>query len=294
MGRLVGKSRKTRRVQGKPEDEVGTKPEPGKDDGPAAEAEGDEPGGGGRRFPIVTLGEVALALAVFAVLLLLVHWLAAVSIASALFVFLDATVNHVYRLKPSSEESRSALVFWSVAGFVPFAGVGVYLVMRRKLAAALVGDAATGREAVEAVRSRMGAVPVPAAVVVGLIALGLALLGLRLPDGFTLEFGTGFTGALGIEGSTPDNALPIGRISVRLESDEPLGGYADLDWRLFLIGSGDEPIDTGTVRVQPRSNNTLWVWRVGVRHPGDYRLDTVDSAGAPVKSGCFTAVRRRR
>jgi hypothetical protein len=247
----------------------------------------------GRRFSVLTLVEVVLAAGVLTVLVFLVHWLAAVSIASAVFVFLDATINHVKRIKPSSEESRAALVAWSVIGFVPFVGVLIYAAMRRKLASAPAAGAATGKEAVDTVKRRMSAVSAPAAIVVAAVAVALALLTFKGPGMFSIEFGTGLTRSLRMEGTTADDTYKVGTIYVKLEAAEPFEGYPSLDWKLFLGGSPD-PVSKGTVRVRPESNRKIWVWKVGARLPGSYTLHVVDNTDAVLKRGYFRAVPRSR
>ncbi|MHC5054713.1 MAG: hypothetical protein ACYTKD_08345 [Planctomycetota bacterium] len=247
----------------------------------------------GRRFPVLTLVEVVVAAGVLAILVFLVHWLAAVSIASAVFVFLDATIHHVNRIKPSSEESRAALVAWSMIGFVPFVGVLIYAAMRRKLASAPAAAAATGKEAVDTVKRRMSAVSAPAAIVVAAVAVAITLLTLRGPEMFKIEFGTKFSGALRVEGTTSSDTYTVGTICVKLTSLEPFKGYTVVDWKLFMEGNSF-PVSKDAVRVRRDTNNTIWVWKVGVRLPGDYRLDVVDNTGALLKQGYFRAVPRSR
>lgn len=259
--------------------------------GEAAEAREGSETAGGRRFPILTLVEVAVAVGVLAGLVFVVHWLAAVSIASALFVFLDAAINHVNRIKPSSEESRVALLTWSLVGFVPFVGIVVYAVVRRKLASAPVTKIATGKEAVETVKRRMRAVPIPTAVVVAAAAVAVALLSLKGP--FTIQFGTNYTRGLNIEGTTSNDTYTVGTVCIKLVSAKPIKGYANLDWKLYLGGS-DVPTYKGTVPVSRESDKKIWVWKVRARYPGDYRLDVINSSGKIVKRGYFTAVPKTR
>lgn len=243
------------------------------------------------RLPILTIVEAAAALVAFALLCLVVHWLAALSIASALFVFLDAAINHVNRIKPSSDESRLGLLVWSLAGFVPFAGVAAYVAMRKKLASAPAAKITTSMEAVETVKKRMRMVPVPVAVVVGVIALVIGW-SCRLGP-FTIEFGTDLTRGLRIEGTNPDNTYYVGTVCVKLSSSRPLEGYADLDWRLFRGGT-DGAVHRSTVRVQEGSDKTLWVWKMRVSQPGRYTLEVVDNTGKVVKRGYFRALQKLR
>ncbi len=281
-------AKKERKDSASPEKKGGATP--GEEAG-TEEAQSEETGG--RRFSPLTLVEVAVAAAAFVGLYFLVHWLTAVSIASALFVFLDAAMNHVYKVKPVSEESRAALVFWSVVGFVPFVGLIVYVAMRRKLASAPAVDVTTGKEAVETVKSRMRAVPVPAAIVVALIAIGLALLTWRPPERFKrIVFGTSYTRSLRVVGV--GDTFPVGRIIVKLQSFKPMERFSHLDWKLFLVGRSGSPINTGTVRAQPKPNDTIWIWRVGVRTDGYYRLDVVDGNNEVVARGYFTIEPKKR
>lgn len=245
------------------------------------------------RLPILMLVEIVVAVGVLVLLrsVVHIHWLGALSIASALFVFLDAAIHHVNRIKPSSKESRLGLLVWSLVGFVPFAGVAAYAVLRKKLASAPVAKVTSGKEAVETVKSRMRMVPIPTAVVVGVIAVAIAWL--SLPGPFTITFGTNYTRALVVEGTTSGNVYTVGTVAVKLETSKPIEGYANLDWKLHLGGS-DTPIYKGTVKVHPESAKDIWVWKVRARHPGEYRIDVIDNTGEVVKRGYFTAIPKLR
>jgi len=237
------------------------------------------------KLPILMIVEIVVAIAALVALTYVVHWLGALSIASALFVFLDAAIHHVNKIKPTSKESRLGLLVWSLVGFVPFAGVAAYAALRKKLASAPVAKVTSGKEAVETVKSRMRLVPIPTAVVVGVVAVAIAWFSLLGP--FTVKFGTNITRGLVIEGE--GDTFPVGTVCVKLVSSRPIEGYADLDWKLYLGGS-DAPMYKSTVRVDPKSNKKIWAWKVRARLPGDYRLDVIDNTGKVVKRGYFTAI----
>jgi len=243
----------------------------------------------GKRFSLLTIVEIVFAVGVLVLLSFVTHWLAALSIASAVFVFFDAAINHVNKIKPTSGESRLALMVWSLVGFVPFVGVVAYAVLRKKLASAPARKVATGKEAVETVKRRMRAVPIPTAVVVAVVAVVIAFF--SLPGPFTINFGTRCSKALRLSGTRSDNIYAVRTVYAKLESSEQIQGQTNLDWELFYDG-GREPVSHSTVKVQMQAGKMIWAWRVSARKTGDYRLDVINDDGVIVKRGYFSTVSR--
>ena len=255
----------------------------------------DEPEGAAGRpslFSKTTLIVTAAAVGVLVLLLLLVHWLAAISVASGLWVFADATLMRLTRLRPSRKGFRLATMAWGVIGFVPLVGIAVYVYLRGALARASPGDVADASMSDEkmekAGKLRAQRVSVPGAAVVAVLAAGLALAGRYWTDEMTLEFGTSYTKGLRIIGTSPSGRYNAGTILVKLSSPEPVGGYENLDWELYLRGKESAPVSRSTVRGHRSPDKTIWLWKIRARTPGKYRLDVLRDDGTLVKRGYFT------
>jgi len=279
-----GGSKKTKGEAEKSKDKAGKTPKPKAKSKAKAEASV------AAKLPILMIVEIVVAIGVLVLLCFVVniYWLGALSIASALFVFLDAAIHHVNRIKPTSKESRLGLLVWSLAGFVPFAGVAAYVALRKKLASAPTAKITTSMEAVETVKSRMRMVSIPTAIVVGVIAVAIAWR--SLPGPFTIEFGTKWTGSFRMQGTASNGVYSGTSVSVKLVSKGPIEGRPNLDWKLFCDGV-HVPYRNTTARVATQSDITIWVWRVPTKETGDYSLHVMDHTGKILKRGYFT-VRR--
>ncbi|MHC4502803.1 MAG: hypothetical protein ACYTFI_05810, partial [Planctomycetota bacterium] len=89
--------------------------------GPGGKKERAKHSGQPRWFSGGVLIATACAAGLLVVLLFLIHWLAAISIASGLWVFADASLMRITRLRPSRKGFAFATTVWGVAGFVPVA-----------------------------------------------------------------------------------------------------------------------------------------------------------------------------
>lgn len=245
-----------------------------------------------------TLILTVCAAGVLALLLHLVPWPVAVSIASGLWVFVDASLMRVTRLRPSRKGFRLATMVWGVIGFVPLVGIAVYVYLRGALARASSEDIAPPSMSDEKMakqgRFRAQKVSVLGAAAVVILAAGLAVAGAYWPDDMTLEFGTSLTRGLRVEGTAPSGRYDPGSLVVKLSSREPVEGYENLDWELYLEGKREDArVAKSTVRVRQSPNMCIWVWKIRPRLPGDYRLDVLRDDGTVLKRGHFT-VRPKR
>ncbi len=249
-----------------------------------------------RGAPKEVLIAACASVALFVALLFLVDWPEAISIASGLWVFTDASLMRITRVKPSSKGFRLAAMVWGIFGFVPLVGIGIYAYLRGALCTASPKDIAppsmSDEKMKEAGKFRARRVSVPGAVAVVVLAATLGFAARY--ESMTLEFGTSIIRrTLRIDGSTPGDRYYTGTIAVKLSSLDAADGYDRLDWKLHLLGKGGGPVRKGTVKARRSSEKTIWTWKVRARAPGKYRLDVLREDGKVLKRGYFSARKKR-
>lgn len=246
-----------------------------------------------RWFSGGTLIATVCAAGLLVVLLFLIHWLAAISIASGLWVFADASLMRITRLRPSRKGFALATTVWGAVGFVPVAGVAAYVFFRGALARAAPSDIApasmSDERAKEAGKLRARKVSVPGAAVVGALAAAVALVGWFAAGGMIMEFGTDYTRAYRIEGGNSKDRFGPGTIAVKLSSFMPIEKCGNLDWELYAPGKARDRPRKSTVKPRSGAGKTIWVWKIRwLKTPGEYRLDVLGDDGEIVKSGYFS------
>jgi len=261
--------------------------------GPGGKKESGKRSGLPRWFSGGTLIATACAAGLLVVLLFLIHWLAAISIASGLWVFADASLMRITRLTPSRKGFALATTVWGAAGFVPVVGVAAYVYLRGALARASPSDIApasmSDERAKEAGKLRARKVSASGAAVVGALAAAVALAGWYAAGDMTLEFGTDYTRAFRIEGGNSRDRFGPGTVAVKLSSFRPIEECGNLDWELYAPGKARDRPRKSTVKPRRGAGKTVWVWKIRwQKTPGEYRLDVLGDDGTVVKRGYFT------
>ncbi len=261
--------------------------------GPGGKKEPGKRSGLPRWFSGGTLIATACAAGLLLVLLFLIHWLAAISIASGLWVFADASLMRVTRLTPSRKGFAFATMVWGAAGFVPVVGVAAYVYFRGALARAAPSDIApasmSDEKAKEAGKLRARKVSASGAAVVAALAAAVALAGWYAAGDMALEFGTDYTKAFRIEGGNSRDRFGPGTIAVKLSSSRPIEECGRLDWELYAPGKALDRPRRGTVKPRSGAGKTIWVWKIRwQKTPGEYRLDVLGDDGTVVKRGYFS------
>lgn len=260
-------------------------------EGPGGEKGKEKAAGLLSRIGVVTPLVAAAGIALLAGLFFLVNWLAAISIAGAVWVFADATLAKITRVRPSVHGARMMPVIWGVFGFVPLVGAGVYIYLRGALIARSAKDVARPGMTAEKM-AEAGKLPPPTfaspgtAVMLAAVAF-LVYTGWRMGPEITIEFGTGYEG-LELTGTDPDNVFAAGSLVVKFKSRIPKRDCDRLDWELVREGEdGNVKLKDDTAAVEKESDYTVWMRRIRASKPGRFRVNVLDK-GVIMASAYFT------
>ncbi len=208
------------------------------------------------------------------VLLFFVAWFAALAIASALGLYVEATLARITRVSPSSPGSRLGPTLWGLIGFAPFLGVALYVYLRPRLVANSPEDIASPGMSQED-REYEGKVRSPA-----LASPGLALvLPLVLAGVLVTWKGPAFIVQLDRDASSkrfPQRRILSfnqGRIGAWLKARSPLSKYGELTFAIVKIkkGGAESPVSSGEIEAGKRPK--LRNWTIKVEEAGSYRID---------------------
>ncbi|MHC4501664.1 MAG: hypothetical protein ACYTFI_00025 [Planctomycetota bacterium] len=250
------------------------------------------------RPPVTMVGPLKAWLAVligaavvFAVLaVFFVEWYAAIALVPALALYIDSSLARITRVIPGSRGYGHAPMVWGLIGFVPVAGVVLYVLLRPKLVANSPEDiAAPGTSLVE--MEDTGKIVAPSLVAPGLIlVLPLAvLLGWffhRQPS-LELTSGTITRTRRFVPSDRSEPWFNQGKVGFRLRARSALEQYGKLGYVVVEVTpDGDtttntaDAIDTGG-GVNRRS------WVITADKAGTYRMDVKDEEGDVIASARY-------
>ncbi len=253
------------------------------------------------RPPVTMVGPLKAWLAVvvgsavvFAVLaIFFVKWYAAIAIISALALYIDASLARITRVIPGSRGYGHAPMVWGLMGFVPLAGVVLYVLLRPKLVANSPEDiAAPGTSLVE--MEDTGKIVAPSLISWGLLLLvPLAVVGAmacrRQPS---LELTSGTLTKVGrkVQFMPSEKGEPWfnqGKVGFRLRAKSPLEEYGKLGYVVVEVTpDGDTTTQiAGSVDTVAGKNRTHWV--ITADKAGTFRMDVKDEEGDIITSARY-------
>lgn len=214
-----------------------------------------------------------------------IQWWAALMIASAVGVYIDASLSRITRVGPSSPGWSVGPMVWGLIAFAPGVGPLIYILLRRKLMANSVEDIAeadmTQEDIEESGKVRAPSLASPGVLLVLAVAFGLGVMFQRKPS-LQIRLGEKFwQKSRRIDRSNQrdiyDSKKPFHvAITAKKALDEE--EYKTLTWIVFPRGGDEEsPVKKGEVTwdekvAKPGSKKRLWHWTVQVDEPGPYVL----------------------
>ena len=244
------------------------------------------------RPPVTMVGPLKAWLAVvvgsavvFAVLaIFFVKWYAAIAIVSALALYVDSSLARITRVIPGSSGYGHAPMVWGLIGFVPLAGIVLYVLLRPKLVANSPEDiAAPGTSLVE--MEDTGKIVAPLLISPGLLLLVplVLLAGWVFLRERSLELAPGMITS-GKQFVRSDRIwFKQGKVSFMLRAKTPLDDYGNLTYSLVEIqGEVETAVTTGDVNTS--SGRVRSYWTVTMSKAGSYRMEVKDEEGDVIAS----------
>jgi len=252
------------------------------------------------RPPVTMVGPLKAWLAVvvgsavvFAILaIFFVKWYAAIAIVSALALYIDSSLARITRVIPGSRGYGHAPMVWGLMGFVPLAGVVLYVLLRPKLVANSPEDiAAPGTPLVE--MEDTGKIVAPSLISWGLLLLvPLAVVGgMACPRRPSLVLTSGTLTKVGRKvrfmPSDKGEWFNQGKVGFRLRSKSALEEYGKLGYVVVEVTpDGDTATQVaGPVDTVAGKNRTHWV--ITADKAGTYRMDVKDEEGDVITSARY-------
>ncbi len=252
------------------------------------------------RPPVTMIGPLKAWLAVvvgsavvFAVLaIFFVKWYAAIAIVSALALYIDSSLARVTRVIPGSRGYGHAPMVWGLMGFVPLAGVVLYVLLRPKLVANSPEDiAAPGTSLTE--MEDTGKIVAPSLVSWGLLLLVplvvLGVLAFRRQPSLELTSGTLTKMGRKVRFMPSDKGewFNQGKVGFRLRSKSALEEYGKLGYVVVEVTpDGDTTTKTaGTIDTVAGKNRTRW--NITADKAGTFRMDVKDEEGDVITSARY-------
>jgi len=241
-------------------------------------------------------------------LMFLAHWLVAISVSFAVWVYVDATLMGITRARPSVVGSRHMPAFWGLLGLLPPVGLGIYLLLRTQL---IVRGTEHDAARDPAVRSPSLASPgggVLLVLVVAMVYLGLDVDAKAEPNSSdsrhstvsaeapaavealkasALRFGhrSDRSGRLEVSGE----AYRVGSLVAELDLSGMPGHGEPLYWELHVIEARGLLVESGPL-ARARARRDIWSWKFFVPRAGRYRMVVISTDQTPLASGDLTVV----
>ncbi len=227
----------------------------------------------------------ALSVVIFVVLFFYLQWWAALMIASAVGVYVDASLSRITRVGPSSPGWSVGPMIWGLIAFALGVGPLIYILLRRKLLANSPEDIAgadmTQEDLEETGKVRAPSLASPGVLLVVALALGLGVMFQKKPS-LQIRLGEKFwQKSRRIDGSNPrdiyDSKKPF-HVAITANKAFDEEDYKTLTWIVFPRGDDEEsPVTQGEVTwdekvARPGGKKRLWHWTVQVDEPGPYVL----------------------
>lgn len=233
------------------------------------------------------MATAAAAVAVMVALMFLSHWIVAIVVAVALWVYVDSSLLGITRVVPKSPGYAHAPMVWSLIGFVPLIGVGLYLYLRKRLIETSREDYADPDMSLEEMES-LGKMDAPEPLSPNMILV--VVVSVLLVFVWWKAASTRVDVIDPVKGrAEPTGWYNGGKLTVRFVSS-PIEGVTELSYVLFNIaGEKDVEVVSGVMPVEPRNvadeDASLEARAtLDVTTPGRYRVDvrrgksTLDSA----------------
>jgi len=229
--------------------------------------------------PWMIIAAVGVIAAILLWLVANVNPIAAIGIVSAIGLFVDSTLMRITRVSPSAKGWASMPMVWGLIGFVPVAGIVVYVLLRPKLIANSPQDIATP-DMDEDDMSFEGKVRPPSIVSAGaVLVLALAIFGgmfYQLPPSAWIKVGTKYSTKMdALDGVSDTGWYDMGPLVARFHAKKPLADLGELSFEVLKMkADGTEvPVATGAVE-----SNGVFPFKVS--SPGRHRVLVKDGAGA--------------
>jgi len=241
---------------------------------------------------------IPAAAVVFIVLLFLVWWLAAIMVASALWLFADATLSRVTRVIPKGSGSQHVPILWGLIGLVPVAGVAVYVLLKRRLMAASAEDIAPPSMSPEEMEDA-GKVPAPSLLSPGVILIAaiaaMLIVFFWTPARYKVEVAADIGSDFRLIGVSPNATYNPGSVAVRLKAREPILEFDKVTVEVAKLAEGGtwRPLGNEELPVDVDAKLKLVGRKIQVPEPGRYRVTMKRPDGKSLGSADFS-IRERR